>query len=707
VNQPNLAANGTCLILQINAAYTIGGAGTLTIATAGNITVSNAASTITCPLAFGGTDTIYTNPGAALTLGGNVALIAANLITVNAGTSSAVTFGGTISGATTGTAFTKADTGTLTFSGPNTFTSTGTPSINIGNGTFVAANNSALGGSANTVTVVSGATLAFSGSVTDLNSGVITLNGPGFNNGGAMRNVSGTTLLGRPITLASAASIQSDVGSTLHLFGATISGAFALTLQGTGVGQISEAISTAAGTVTVGRVAQGNAAQNDTGNWIFDGTVANTYTGVTTLNSGLLTLAKSGAVAMNSVSLVIGDGQGGPGGDVVQCTVNNQLLATCVVSVNQASGKFDVNGTTQVCAGLTDSLTTVTGTQGLVTLGAGTLTITHLAAQIFSGTISGTGGIINLNGTAGSQAFLSPNTYTGGTNFTGAAGTLILGDNNALGSGPVTLTTAGVLNSAGPRVISNVLNLGANNLTVSGAGGIAFTSNLTLTANATLTQSNTGIVEFSGNISGAFTLTRAGVQTLRLSGTNTMSGLTISAAAASPLASLQIASDTALGNGSPFTLNITVAGVVLEAINGTRTLPNTTLVTCAAAATTVIFRGSNLILNGTFTIAAATGLTIWNSVTFNNNIQGAFALTKTNAGTITLNGGGNSFTGFTIAGGTVNLGAATALGTAGGTVTISAANPVTIQNTTAAALTFTNPIALNGDFTIAGSQDIL
>ncbi len=220
-NSPNLAAAGTCLILQVNDAYTITGAGTLTVATAGNIAVNNAAATISCGLAFGGTDTIFANPGASLSVTGTVALVAANILTVDAGGTGSVTLNasGGITGA--GTSITKVGTGTLSLLGANSFTTSATPGINIANGTVVAQSNLPFGAAANAVTVASGGTLAINGtngpwSISQ--TPTITINGTGFNNTGAIRNIVGNNTITNSnatntVTLASASSIQSDSGT--------------------------------------------------------------------------------------------------------------------------------------------------------------------------------------------------------------------------------------------------------------------------------------------------------------------------------------------------------------------------------------------------------------------------------------------------------------------------------------------------------------
>src|SRR5262249_43256434 len=149
-----------------------------------------------------------------------------------------------------------------------------------------------------TPSVVINGTLGLSGGVTLQQTAAISIAGTGFNNGGAIRGLSGNNSTGAaPITLTAAASLQSDVANGLNIgTGATaINGAtFGLTLQGVGSGTINGTIGTTTGTLTVGRTVLNAALPNDIGSWTLAGTAANTYTGVTSVNSGTLVLNKTG-----------------------------------------------------------------------------------------------------------------------------------------------------------------------------------------------------------------------------------------------------------------------------------------------------------------------------------------------------------------------------------------------------------------------------
>ncbi len=182
---------------------------------------------------------------------------------------------------------------------------------------------------------------------------------------------------------------------------------------------------------------------------------------------------------------------------------------------------------------------TFTGTTTLQ--GNSTLTLTNTGGNYFNGQVSGSGELI---ATGAGTLFLTNtnanNNYTGGTSLT--AGTVVVSDANALGTGtigfsgatlvasnPITFTNSYIINGA--TVLSGTSS--ANNLTFSGNG--------LLTAAVTLTDNNLGTVTFSGNLGDDQAATRAltsGAGTLALTptlGANTYSGgTTIKSRAAAP-----------------------------------------------------------------------------------------------------------------------------------------------------------------------------
>jgi len=135
--------------------------------------------------------------------------------------------------------YTKTGDGTLVFNA----NIGGSGSFNVGTFTISQgvvrwAETRASGNSANKFSVTSGAALELTGGVTQqFNTGVITLNGTGISNGGALRSISGDNWIENigsgSIVLASNSSIGVDAGSSL-LIGSVISGSGDLTQVGSG-----------------------------------------------------------------------------------------------------------------------------------------------------------------------------------------------------------------------------------------------------------------------------------------------------------------------------------------------------------------------------------------------------------------------------------------------------------------------------------------
>ena len=79
----------------------------------------------------------------------------------------------------------------------------------------------------------------------------------------------------------------------------TIAGAtYGLTLGGSGIGSVSSIIGTASGTLT----------KNGAGSWTLSGAGPNTYTGLTTVNSGTLIAAKDGALGGTGSGTTVANG---------------------------------------------------------------------------------------------------------------------------------------------------------------------------------------------------------------------------------------------------------------------------------------------------------------------------------------------------------------------------------------------------------------
>ena len=242
--------------------------------------------------------------------------------------------------------------------------------------------------------------------------------------------------------------------------------------------------------------------------------------------------------------------------------------------------------------------------------------------QTYNGIISGDGGVI-VRGT-GIAIFNGANTYAGGT--TPTAGALGLGNNAALGTGPLNLAaetpnTTGsgtIFASGGARTIANTVQYpsGTNNSTliINGTNNLTLTTLTNLagvdgtgTSNRTFTVNNTGATTFSGNIgdSGlAIGLVKNGTNTLYLNGVNTYSGLTT------------VSAGTLAGSG-------TIAGSVLVTTNAN----------IGGGASGTI---GTLTVNGNLTLTNGGGFFRLNRSSASDQVSVGGALTNAGVGIITV-----------------------------------------------------------------------
>jgi fibronectin-binding autotransporter adhesin len=280
--------------------------------------------------------------------------------------------------------------GTLRLSGTNTYPGLTT----IQGGTIIAANNAALGSSANgTRLLQNGRLLLLNSDIASesliMDSDLVTL------------ECGGTSSWGGNITLNGIGLFNAGTGDVFRVTGA-ISGPGELRKTGGGILRLA-------------------------------GTAANTFDGVAQVNSGTLELQKSAGVTAIPNKLVVGLG-GTPDSDVVRLFANHQIADDALVNLS-GSGLFDLNGFSEMVRGVTNS--------GHVALGSGVLTITNESvARVFSGVISGTGQFIKQG--AGPFTLAGPNTYVGMTHING--GTLLV--NGTLAS-PLVQVLNGTLGGTG------------------------------------------------------------------------------------------------------------------------------------------------------------------------------------------------------------------------------------------------------------------
>ena len=231
---------------------------------------------------------------------------------------------------------------------------------------------------------------------------------------------------------------------------------------------------------------------------------ANTYTGATNVNSGIISIASATPLASTSG---INVGSGG----TLQLSGSITSLATTPLTINGAgasgqngalanasgtnnySGLLTLSGNATIAANSgTLNLTntgTITGAYNLTLTGAGTGTISSIIGT-GAGTVTKTGaGTWTIVSTAPAGA----STYTGGTTLN--AGTLLVGAYGSLGTGTLTLS-GGTLGANGPQITGGYNPASVPNAIVVTAGTTTF-----------LTDSARADFTISGSISGSGSLT--------------------------------------------------------------------------------------------------------------------------------------------------------------------------------------------------------
>jgi autotransporter-associated beta strand protein len=319
----------------------------------------------------------------------------------------------------------------------------------------------------------------------------LTLTGAGLKGIGALDSSSGVNTYDSPITLAGSSSIAADTDPILGVSVLTIDQAISESVKGSNLTKLG------------------------TGALVLSGATANTYTGTTQVNDGLVQLNKAGVLAVPG-NLVIGDGTAGnPGTDIVQLLAGNQIAATANVTIN-TDGLFDLGSQTQTINNLTMTGGTVslTGAPSQLTLtgnvtaasdtgklpaaisGAGALVLTPsgkattftvnagkgpvdlaISTPILGGSTVGLtkagGGVLKLTGAA---------SYGGLT--TGTAGTLLVDQPGSVGNVSVTGGTLGGTGTVGTGSAS-VAAIAATSGTVhpgDGPGILSATGDVNLSA---------------------------------------------------------------------------------------------------------------------------------------------------------------------------------------------------------------------------------
>ena len=469
---------------------------------------------------------------------------------------------------------------------------------------------------------VSGGTLRLGGSER-LPNGPVTVNAGGtFDLAGWSEQIgdlsgAGTVTLGSGTLTTGSRSSTTFSGGISGSGGLVKTGAF-YTFTLTGSNSFTGGTTVSAGVLAIGNGGTTGSLAGDiatSGTIAFNRSDASTYDGVISGTGGLL---KQGAGQLTLTAAHSYTGATTISGGTLALAAANALADSTRVSI--------ASGAALKLAGFSDTIGSLTGTGAVIlesgTLAVGAANVTGYNATLFSGSISGAGGLTKVG--TGDFQLSGTNTYAGATTITG--GTLTIRSGSALPS------TTPVVLSAGATLVQSYAS---NAITI---GSLSGTGTVTLESGTLTIRTNGSSATFAGTIDGGDVVKDgAGTQTI----TGTIGGYSIHALGGN----LELG---ALGDVTVVSGDIQVAGNLFA--SGATTI-NSTYITndgyfqlsdTATIGTSIITGLGNLYAYGSASLGGARitnqgALSIWDTATAGN-------ATITNNGSIVF--GGTSSAGF-------------------------------------------------------------
>jgi autotransporter-associated beta strand protein len=447
----------------------------------------------------------------------------------------------------------------------------------------------------------------------------------------------------------------------------------------------------------------------------------------TGLPSGLTVVTTTGVIsgtptAIGSFSVALSAGNAAGTATATLSLTVNAASTTPLTWTGSASKVWDTstanwtNGSAAATYADTDPVTfDDTGSGGTITwtgiFSPSSVTVnSSTQSYSFSGGILGGSMTLTKNGTS-TLGLSTANTYTGGTLFL-EGGLSLSGNSSALGTGALTLGSAGDTNTLVVR--ANSINL-ANQIVVNTGGArwlepgngaaVTYTGAVVLNGGATLGFSTVG-----GNVSASGGVTGTGNILLGENGGSRGNSETLSGGAINNTGTISDSGNPDTGGAFiSAAIGTNVTGIVQGSSSEAMTLSgvNSFNGPITITAGTLSVGGAGVLGSGTFTgTISNTGTLLYNSSasqTFGGTISGTGALVDSGAGTLTLSGS-NSYMGAT----TVNAGALNVMGSISSSA-VSVASGATLSGTgTTGAVTVSNGGNINlqdgkiGTLTVGG-----
>ncbi|HWL51313.1 MAG TPA: autotransporter-associated beta strand repeat-containing protein [Chthoniobacteraceae bacterium] len=428
-------------------------------------------------------------------------------------------------------------------------------------------------------------------------------------------------------------------------------GTFAMVLEGTG-GITFERSGGAALNIT-----KGGANQINTGITLHSNLTINHQTayGLTLAGSitgtGGITQSGTGTVALSASTNTFSGGYALQGGTVSLNGTSNWFGTGSLVwsgGIVHREGSAAITNQVEASGNISRTGTGILTFSNAVTLAADT-TLTTAARTDISGSLSGAHSLTK-NGANILNFYGSAKTYSGG--FTLNEGTVLAQINTAFGTGTLRLNGGTLSNENTTATFTNVLQLNGN-LTLAGTRSMTFSGSTTLLQDTALTVNNTGGVTLQGDITGDGGLIKRGTGDLSIRGTNSYTGVTEVEAGV-----LNLFGNNVLTTAS----EVRISGGTLSLVAFQQTIGALS-----------VSSGSLTAASGAHTLTASS-LAFTNSATVSLRLAGAAALTKSGAGTLTLEySTGNTYTGgSTVEAGTLLIRNSSGSATGSGAVTITA-----------------------------------